>query len=383
MTVKINYKRMLDNFLEMTKIDAPSNNELNMQLYAQEKLKALGCKVTVDNAGKFFNTNAKGNVIGSLPGKIKSAPFVLAAHLDTVRPCSGIKASVKGDKVVTDGKTILGADDRAGIAIIFEVLAALKESGEKHPPVEVVLTLCEEASMYGAKNFDITKIKGREGIILDNDDNREVTVNAPEAVVINIEVKGVAAHAGVCPEKGISALEVASKAISMMKIGRIDPLTVANIGIVNGGDATNVVMPMLQLKGEARSRKKGMIAKQVKHMKDCFAKAVKAYTKKVGGKTIKPIVTFDVQQKYPLLNIPVKSPLIKHIQDCGKKHGVKITPASSGGGFDANILFGKGLYTPILGIGYHEVHTTAEWLDLKVFNQTADIVLDIVFNYKK
>ncbi len=383
MTVKINYKRMLDTFIKLTKIEATSFNEINMQLAAEAELKALGCRVTHDNAGSKFKTTAKGNVIGALAGTIKSAPFILCAHLDTVTPCKNIKAVVKGDKVTSDGTTILGADDRAGIAIILEVMRSLKESGAKYPPVEAVFTLCEENGMYGAKNFDVSKVKGREGLILDDDNNNKIIVNAPEAAVIEVDIKGIAAHAGVEPEKGISALEVAAYAISIMKLGRIDPLTVANIGVINGGDSTNVVMPVLTLKGEARSRKAGSLKKQVAHMEACFKKAEKKFTKKVEGKTVKPVITFKTYEKYPLLNIPVNSALIKHITASAKKHGVIMQPYSSGGGYDANILFGKGLLTPIIGLGYRSVHTTNEWLDLKMFNQTADIVLDVVLGYKK
>lgn len=381
--MKINYKRMLNTFIELTKVEAPSFNEGPMQVEMEKRLKAIGCKVVVDNAGKKFETTAKGNVIASLPGTIKSAPFILGAHLDTVRPCKGVKAIVKGDRVVSDGTTILGADDRAGDAIILEVLQTLKESKGDYPTVEALFTLCEETGMQGSKNLDVSKLKGREGLILDNDENNDLTVNAPEAVVITVDIKGVAAHAGVEPEKGISAIEVAAKALSIMKLGRIDPITVANFGIVNGGDATNVVMHTLRLVGEARSRNSAKLKKQIQHIKDCFKKAEKAFTKKVGGKTIKPIITIDVQEKYPLLNIPTKSDLIKHIIAVGKRHGVTVKPSSSGGGFDANILFGKGITMPILGIGYRAVHTTAEWLDLKMFNQTADMVLDIVTGYKK
>lgn len=383
MTAKINYKRMLDSFIELAKVESPSFDEAKMQAVAEKKLKELGCKVAVDNAGKTFKTTAKGNVIGSYPGKVKSAPFILAAHLDTVKPCAGIKPVVKGGKVTSDGKTILGSDDRAGIAIIFEVLRVLKENKLEHPPIEVLFTLCEEAGMYGAKGLNVKLLKGREGLILDSNENTDLVINAPEAVVIDVEITGLAAHAGVEPEKGISALEVAAYALSIMRIGRIDPLTVANFGVVNGGDSTNVVMPHLTLKGEARSRNEAKLKKQVKHMQDCFKKAEKKFTKKVNGKIVKPVIKVAVTQKYPILNINPNSSLIKHIIATGKKHGVKIKTASSGGGYDANVLAGKGLNTPIIGIGYRAPHTLNEWLDIKMFNQTADMVLDIVLNYKK
>jgi tripeptide aminopeptidase len=373
----------MDTFLELAKVEAPSYEELPMQLLAEKKLKAIGCKVSTDNAGKTFKTNAKGNVIASLPGTIKSAPFILGAHLDSVKPCKGVRPVVKDGKVASDGSTILSADDRAGIAIILEVIQTLKENEIPHPPIEVLLTLCEEAGMYGAKGLDASKLKGREGLLLDSNDNDTLVVQAPASVQFNVEITGLAAHAGVEPEKGISALEAAAYALSIMKLGRIDPLTVANFGVVNGGSSTNVVMPSLTLKGEARSRNMASLKKQIKHMQDCFKKAEKKFTKKINGKTVKAVIDVKVTEKYPMLNIPLKSYLMNHIIEQAKKHGVKMHTHSSGGGYDANILSGKGFLMPIIGIGYRAPHTLGEWLDIKIFNQTADMVLDIVRNYKK
>lgn len=381
--MKINYDRMMKQFIEMTKIDATSNKELPMQKYMERELKKLGGKVFVDDAGKKFNTTAKGNVMARFPGTVKSKPFILGAHLDTVAPCSNVKASIKNGKVVTDGKTVLGADDRAGLAIILEVIRTLKESKEEYPPIEVACTLCEEDGMYGAKYFDASFLQGKEGLILDDEYPEELIINAPKAYVFEVKITGKAAHAGVCPEKGISALEVAAKAISMMKLGRIDKLTVANLGIVRGGTGTNIVMPEIYLKGEARSRNLPALEKQVKHMKECFKKAEKLFTKKVDGKTIKPIIEFKQELKYPLLDISPKLPLIKYILSCAKASKIKMETKSCGGGFDSNILSSKGLLMPIIGIGYHDNHTVKEWLDIKTFNKTADLTLNIVKNYRK
>ena len=381
--MKINYDRMMKQFIEMTKIDAPSNKELPMQKYMERELKKLGGKVYVDNAGSKYQTTAKGNVMARFEGTVKSKPFILGAHLDTVEPCKNVKASIKNGKVVTDGTTVLGADDRAGLAIILEVIRTLKESKEKYPPIEVACTLCEEDGMYGAKYFDASFLKGKEGLILDDEFPEELIVNAPKAYIFEIKITGKAAHAGVCPEKGISALEVAAKAISMMKLGRIDKLTVANLGIVHGGTGTNIVMPEIYLKGEARSRNLPALEKQVKHMKDVFKKVEKMFTKKVDGKIIKPVIEFKQELKYPLLDISTKLPLIKYILECAKANKIKMETKSCGGGFDSNILSSKGLLMPIIGIGYHDNHTVKEWLDIKTFNKTADLVLYITKNYRK
>lgn len=155
--MKINEKRLTDTFLELVKIDSESFNEKNIQEVLASKLKALGCTVYVDNAGKKYNTNAKGNVIGFLPGTVKSKPIVLSSHMDTVTPGKSVKPVVKKDRITSDGTTILGADDKAGLAIILEVLQTLKEQKPPHPPVEAVFTLTEENGMQGAKNLDYKK----------------------------------------------------------------------------------------------------------------------------------------------------------------------------------------------------------------------------------
>ena len=253
--MNINQKRLVDTFLQLVKIDSESGSEKKMQEHAAAELKKLGCRVVVDNAGKNFDTNAKGNVMGFFPGTVKSAPFVLVAHLDTVKPGQGIKPVVKKDSIVSDGKTILGADDKAGVAIILEVLRLLKESKIPHPPVEVVFTLCEERGMHGSKNLDYKQLKGREGMILDNEGGDELLIQGPTVNDVVVEITGISAHAGACPEKGISALEVAAYAISHMKLGRIDKETVANFGAVQRGQVPNAVMEKISLIGEARSLK--------------------------------------------------------------------------------------------------------------------------------
>ena len=163
--MKVNEKRLVDTFLELVKIDSESFQEKKIHTFLVSRLKELGCRVYVDAAGKTYQTDAPGNIIASLPGTVKSKPVVLCSHMDTVVPGKGVKPVVKKDCITSDGTTILGADDKAGIAIILEVLRTLKEQKLPHPPVEAVFTLTEENGMQGAKNLDCKKIKGREGLI--------------------------------------------------------------------------------------------------------------------------------------------------------------------------------------------------------------------------
>ena len=376
-------QQLVDAFLELIRIDSESFHEKDIQEFLAARLQKLGCRVYVDNAGKKYETNAQGNVIGFLPGTAKSKPFVLCSHMDTVMPGRQIKPVVKKDRITSDGTTILGADDKAGIAIILEVLRALQQQNKPYPPVEVVFTLTEENGMQGAKNLEYKKLKGREGLILDNEDFSELLVKGPAVNTIEVWVKGIVSHAGVCPEKGISALEVAAYALSQMKLGRIDKETVANFGIVQGGQATNIVMGEVYLKGEARSLNNAKLAKQTAHMKACFEKAVKHFTKKIDGKIRKPEVKFVSVQRYPAVNVPKNHPMVKAVLAAAKKQGVTVRPAASGGGCDANVLSGFGFTLPNLGVGGRGCHTTAESLELKEFFKAFQIVLETVLAYRK
>lgn len=380
--MNFNKKRLVDTFLELVRTDSESFHEKQMQELLTAKLSALGCSVYVDRAGKKYDTNAQGNIIASFKGTVKSKPFLLCAHMDTVSPGRGVKPVVKKDKITSDGTTILGADDKAGIAVILETLAVLKETGGKYPPVEVLITLTEESGMCGAKNLEYTKLKSREGLILDNEETEFLLVQGPAVNTVEVHIKGVAAHAGVCPEEGISAVEVAAKALSIMKLGRIDKETVANFGIVQGGRATNIVMDELYLKGEARSLSDAKLAKQTAHMKACFDKAAKLFAKTVKGKAIRPKITFTAVRRYPAVHISRTHPMVKRVIAAGKAAGIAIKPAACGGGCDANILSGYGFTVPNLGVGACNCHTLQEYLNLKDFFAACGLVLDVVSGYK-
>ncbi len=381
--MKINEKRLIDTFLQLVRIDSESGDEKQMQEHVAQELKKRGCRVLVDDCGKKFNTNARGNVMGFFPGTIKSAPFVLSAHIDTVRPGKGIKPTVKKDRIVSDGTTILGADDKAGVAIVLELLQTLKESKVAHPPLEILFSLSEERGMYGAKLVDAKKFKGREGLILDNESVEELLIQGPAVNDIVVDVHGLAAHAGACPEKGISALEVAAYAISHMKLGRIDKETVANFGAVSGGEVPNIVMEKLSLIGEARSLDMKKLAKQTAHMKQAFDLAVKHYTKKIDGRIHKPEVKFNVSLRYSSVKVSKTHPIVKELMAAAKRLGVKLEARASGGGCDANVLSGKGFTLPNLGVGVYDCHTLKEHLILKEFFTAFALTYAAVTSYKK
>lgn len=381
--ITLNQKRMLDTFLQLVQIDSESGNEKQMQDLIVRLLQEIGVRVYVDHAGKVAATNAQGNVIGFLPGTYKSSPFVLVSHLDTVSPGKNIFPVVKKDCVTSDGTTILGGDDKAGIALILEILRTLQEQKLPHPPIEVIFTLSEECGMTGSKNLAYAKIKGREGLVLDNEELCDLLVQGPAADTLEVWVKGLSAHAGVCPEKGISAVEVAAYALSQMKLGRVDKDTVTNFAVIQGGKAINVVTDEVYLKADARSLKEEKLEKQLAHIRACFDKAIKKYTKKIDGKICKPSVKMTVSKRYSSVHVPKNHPIVKAVLKAAKKQGIPMHAVASGGGCDGNVLSGHGFTLPNLGVGVRGCHTVHEKLVLKEFYAAFYIVLETILSYKK
>lgn len=380
MELNINKQRMIKNFTDLVRIDSLSGKEKKVAVFLEKILKNLGAKVYFDRA-KEKTCGSVGNLIAKIDGIQSMAPFLLCAHMDTVIPGENIKPIVKKDRIISDGHTILGADCKAGIAIILETLYILKEKKVPHCPIEVVFTISEEIGLLGSKYLDYSQIKSRYGLIFDSEKPlNEVTTSAPAANKMEIKVYGVEAHAGVCPEKGISAIKIASSAISQMKLGRIDFETTANIGMIQGGGPTNIITPFVEMKGEARSHNIKKLQKQTRHMENCFKKAINKI--KVNGNFTKPKYEFNIQRAFPNLSIKSTNPVLKLIESSMNEMDMKMKIMPSGGGTDANIFYGHGIETPILATGMREVHTTREYLDLKDFFNCTKLVLKIITKWR-
>ncbi|MDA8130683.1 MAG: M20/M25/M40 family metallo-hydrolase, partial [Elusimicrobia bacterium] len=207
--------------------------------------------------------------------------------------------------------------------------------------------------------------------------------SAPAADKMEIKVYGAAAHSGVAPEKGISAIKVVSDAISRMKLGRIDRETTANIGFISGGNAINIVPPLVELSGEARSHDPAKLKKQTRHMEDCLKKAVRAVKVRDGSRLITPRYEFLLERKFPNLRIDRTNPLMPLIGAAMAAEGIKMRPSSSGGGTDSNILYGHGIKAPVLATGMRDVHTTGEYLDLKDFFTCARVTARILQDWTR
>ena len=383
MTPAINEKRMVQLFCDLAKITSLSGKEGAIARRLSILLKFMGAEVTIDEAGRKINGET-GNLVARFPGTAPAEPFLLSAHMDTVGPAANVRPQVHKDRVTSDGTTILGADCKAGIAVILEVIKTLDDNRLPRPPIEAVFTISEEMALMGAKYLDYPSLRARYGLIFDNEQGIEnVITSAPAADKMDIKVYGAAAHSGVAPEKGISAIKVVAGALSQMKLGRIDRETTANIGFISGGNAINIVPPLVELSGEARSHDPAKLRKQTRHMEDCLKKAVKKIRIMADGKVVTPRYEFLIEQKFPNLRIDKNNPVLPLIAAAMREEGLKMKPSASGGGTDGNILYGHGIKAPILSTGMREVHTTHEYLDLKDFFGCARLTLKVIAAWTK
>jgi tripeptide aminopeptidase len=374
----VNHERLKNLFLELVQIDSLSRREREVALRLQREAESAGAVCSYDNAGEKVRGNI-GNLIAKIPGNILGTPpFLLAAHMDTVAPGEGVKPIVDGDIVRTDGSTVLGGDDKSGCAVICEVLHRLRESGIPHGPIEAVFTICEEIGLQGARNLDLCLISAKEGLVYDSDAPGHLVVRAPSAVSIRFTVKGLEAHAGVAPERGLSAIKIAAEAIAAMRLGRIDDETTANLGVIEGGRAGNVIPSEVVVRGEARSRNAAKLQGQTDHMIACFKDAVARASVTVDGKRIAATLDHAVHRQYDGMDIPDDAPLVKKVIEAARRIGRVLEPQGTGGGCDANILNQRGIVAANVGTGMREIHTTREWLDVNDMAAAAELTLEVL-----
>ncbi|MFQ5960130.1 MAG: M20/M25/M40 family metallo-hydrolase [Candidatus Methylomirabilales bacterium] len=374
----IHRDRMRDHFLTLVRIDSHSQKERDVAMHLQDELIRLGAEVSFDQADQMVGGTV-GNLIARIPGNQPGvAPFLLCAHMDTVGPGEGITPQVGQDIITSDGSTILGADDKSGIAIICEVLRVIKEEAIPHGEIEIAFTICEETGLQGARHLDVSHLHARTGLVLDSSNPDHLITRAPCANRLQFTVRGLEAHAGVAPEKGINAIQIASEAIAVMRLGRLDDETTANIGIIEGGNAINIVPNAVTVRGEARSHDEAKLTAQTEHMIHCFQMAAARHELTLDGEVRRAQVTYEVQRDYDRLFVPEEARIVQLVREAARTLGREITLWRTGGASDANILCAKGLEVANLGTGQQEVHTMREHLRLSEMVRSAELVLETV-----
>ncbi len=366
----VNEKRLIESFMELVKIDSISREERNLADFLIEKLEDLGLEVIVDQAGEKVKSNC-GNIIARFKGNIKEVtPIMFSAHMDTVIPGKNIEPVCEGDKILSSGKTILGADDKAAIAALLEALHTIKEDNISCGDIEIVFSICEEIGLLGAKNLDISSLNAQMGFVLDcGGQVGEIISAAPSQNSLKIIIHGKSAHAGSNPEEGINAIQVAGFALSRMKLGRIDEETTTNIGIISGGKATNIIPDKVTLEGEVRSRNEEKLEKYTKKLKQIAEDTAKEFKTKAEVK---------INREYYCYNLSTDDRVVKIAMKAAKDMGLEPLLHPSGGGSDANVFNKKSFPSVDLAIGTEKVHTVDEYILVKNLKNTAEYVLSII-----
>jgi tripeptide aminopeptidase len=374
----INRERIKNLLIELIKIDSLSRKEYDVAMRLKREMEELGGVVVIDDAGEKVGGNV-GNLIATFEGNAPSAPpLLLSAHMDTVVPGEGIVPVLEGDVLRSDGRTVLGGDDKSGVAIICEAIRTLKERQMSHGAIDVVFTICEESGLVGAKCLDAGRLRARTGLVLDSDSVGFLFTHGPGANRLEFRIHGLEAHAGVCPEKGISAIQVAATGISQMRLGRIDHETTANIGVIEGGMAVNIVPNSVLLRGEARSHSPEKLEAQTRHMTSCLEGAAARYVLELDGKKFGARVESKIERDYERMAVSENAPIVRLVYAAGKNLNVNVKTQATGGGCDANIFNQKGLEVANLGTGMRDIHTVHEWLNLKDLFLSSEMVLEIL-----
>lgn len=367
---RINQDRLIEEFIELVKINSETKHESEIGTILKQKFASLGLKVIEDDS-KSRTGHGSGNLICTLKGSQPADTIYFTSHMDTVIPGKSIQPSVEAGYIISDGTTILGADDKAGIAAMFEAIRVIKENDLPHGDVQFVITAGEESGLAGAKELEVKYVTAKYGYALDSDGEvGNIIIGAPFQTKINAIVKGKTAHAGVAPEKGVSAITLAAKAIANTSLGRIDEDTTANIGGFSGGSGqTNIVCDYVEIVAEVRSLKEEKMTAQVEKMRQAFNEKAE----KMGG-----AVEFNTTLMYPGYKRNEQDHLVQVVKRAAAKIGRQSNLLFSGGGSDANVIAGYGIPSVNLAVGYEEIHTTNERMPVTELVKTAELIVKII-----
>jgi tripeptide aminopeptidase len=365
----MNSERLLEIFYKLVRINAVSRQERPVADFIRTCLSTMDIPVIEDRAGEKVAGNS-GNIIASISGDIPLEPIGFTAHMDTVKPTNDIKPCLKNGTISSDGTTILGADNRAGIAIILYAIEKLKHNAAAHRPFEVIFTIGEETGLYGAFHLDTKCIESRDLYIFDSSsDPGGFVVEAPHALEFHVTMSGKSSHAAVQPHKGISAISMAGALVDSISQGQVDEHTTINFGTIHGGEANNVVPPRVDITGEIRSFDRG----QIDYYFDNLVKTGKAIGKKYGGEC-----HIKSEEAFPGFHLDLNSKAIKRIQTAMQALDMPFKPLRYHGGSDANVLNERGFTAIDLGIGAKNPHSNNEYILLSDMEQMVDLMYHLV-----
>lgn len=375
--MQINSERLARVFTELCEIDSPSRRESRVSNYLQQLFSELGADTIKIDQSSVVTGSDTGNLIISFAGtNAEITPLLLACHMDTVGPAEGVEVVRENDIFTSKGETVLGADDKSGIAAVAELVSLLKEKNVPHCPLELLFTTCEEIGLRGAKALAPSLLKSRYGYALDSTAKGTIITGAPAANRIMITIHGKAAHSGLAPQTGINALAIAAEAIARIDQGRIDSVSTVNLGLIRGGTATNIVPERVEIEGEVRSHSPRLLEEYTRKIETIFTNVVSAWPA-IDGK-YKPNIDFIVKEDFPAMVLPDKEPVLQRLRRAAESIDRQLSFGVAGGGSDANIFSANGLKTVIIPTGMTNVHSTDEYIHLEDMVELTELLLALV-----
>ena len=347
-----NQERLVNDFSDLVRIDSPSGEEWDVARHLSDRLAGLGFQVGRDEHG---------NVIAREAG---DRPLLLSAHMDTVNPGRSIKPQVVGDRITSDGNTILGGDCKAGVAAILEALQTVRDEGRPRRPVQVVFTRGEEIGLVGASNLDFTMLSATEAVVFDgNGPVNTITGGSPTYMAFDIDIRGRGAHAGVEPEKGLSAIKIASDLIAQLPQGRMDEETTFNIATITGGTVRNAVPSEAKITGEFRSMNTESL--------ELLRMQLLATIGNIRGRYAEAEITEKLEMMFQMYRLDPNEATAQLVTRVMRDMGLQPNIQPSGGGTDGNVFRLHGIESVVVGMATNQMHTIDEYVVIPDLLDTA------------
>jgi tripeptide aminopeptidase len=356
-------------FTELASVPSPPGDERAVADQVAAYMRDLGLEVSEDDAGSRIGSNA-GNLYARVEATDGGTPLFLCAHLDTVPPEAGIDPVLEDGVIRNAAGTILGADNKSAVAVMLEATRRILSENRPHGGLELLFTPMEETGLHGAAAFDQERLHARIGYVYDQAAPiGEVILGAPYAHSMEVKIHGRAAHSGMYPEEGRSAIAAAAKAIADFKLGRVDEESSANVGLINGGTAGNIVPEWCSFLAEARSHDPQKLADLVREMLEAatFAASLEDCQ-----------VETEVHKSYNGYRFKRDDDAVRIASSALERSGFEPSYTLSGGAADANVFNERGLACVNLANGMAEIHTPDEHIAVADLERMVDVTLGLV-----
>lgn len=362
----MNTARLTERFFRYVRCASESGAERDFCLLVEEEFKRLGVPFWRDEIGEKIGSNGW-NLIAKLPGEGK--PILFSCHMDTVSPGKGIMPILENGVVRSAGDTVLGADDKSGIAAVLEALESILEEGVPHRPVEILFSLCEESGLLGSRHADYSRFESKEGLVLDCGEVGLIKNRAPAIVHLHIRVRGKAAHAGVAPEQGVHALKAAAEAVANITCGHPDDMTVMNVANFVSAGATNVVPELATFDMEIRSFTETLLQKHIRLVEGAIQDACRTYG---------AIYEMELDRQSDSLFVPEDGPLVGKVRELYAQMGIELRVEGTFGGCDATWLYAHGIQALNTGTGMTNAHSVNETIAVEDLQNTTRMVYGVM-----